>query len=533
MIRSSLVCALPALLIVLAILLPFQRKAFTIDDTLFLRQAEHVLHDPLHPTAFDIVWSEYPAPRPMSEIMPSGPVMAYLLVPCVLAGGREWIGHLVETLLFCAAIVATASLALRLGLAPVQAGIAAIWLAATPAAIAMAGTCMPDIPAMSFGVIAMERIVAWRETRKLAQSIAGALALALAALSRPHLLLLWGVAALLLAGDFPSRRRWIPLPRRLWLPLALMPPLVAATALITRPPGGSSGTFLGAARNFASLGHMASNLIAFSAHWTFVIPFAIPWLALHHRRMARSPVVWAAFGLSALILLKLKEPLFLLVAGAAGIGLGAVVEVLRDGWKRRDATRLGLGCWLLIAVPVAFYVHMPSKYQLASAPAAAILVAGALGTRSARTLRWAAGTIAAAGLVLGGLILKADADLAGLGRAACQELIVPNVAAGHTVWLAGHWGFQWYAEKAGARCLTITPPEPSSGDLAVSSQRAFGDVIEIIPGRKLIRRMESSGIGGRIMSRKLGAGFYSNGWGYLPWAWGNDVIDTYTLWRLE
>ena len=69
---SVLWIALPAILIAVAALAPFHDKAFTIDDTLFLRQVEHVLSDPLHPTAFEMVWSEFPWPTRMSAIIPSG-----------------------------------------------------------------------------------------------------------------------------------------------------------------------------------------------------------------------------------------------------------------------------------------------------------------------------------------------------------------------------------------------------------------------------------------------------------------------------
>ena len=51
-------CGAPALLLAVAVLLPYLSKAFTIDDPLFLRSAEQVLRDPLHPTAFSIVWDE-------------------------------------------------------------------------------------------------------------------------------------------------------------------------------------------------------------------------------------------------------------------------------------------------------------------------------------------------------------------------------------------------------------------------------------------------------------------------------------------
>src|SRR5437899_11628328 len=100
-------------------------------------------------TAYEMVWSESPAPMRMSAIMPSGPAMAYLLVPCVAAGGAEWIAHVVVILLFGLAIVATAALALRLGLDPAGARAASLLLAATPAAVGMAGTAMPDVPAMA------------------------------------------------------------------------------------------------------------------------------------------------------------------------------------------------------------------------------------------------------------------------------------------------------------------------------------------------------------------------------------------------
>jgi len=35
------------------------------------------------------------------------------------------------------------------------------------------------------------------------------------------------------------------------------------------------------------------------------------------------------------------------------------------------------------------------------------------------------------------------------------------------------------------------------------------------------------------MSRSDGVGFYSNGFGYLPWAWGSEPVDRYELWELE
>src|SRR6187455_1959916 len=52
--------AWPALAIIALGLAPFLDKAFTIDDTLFLRVAEHALVAPFEPMAFPYVWTDHP-----------------------------------------------------------------------------------------------------------------------------------------------------------------------------------------------------------------------------------------------------------------------------------------------------------------------------------------------------------------------------------------------------------------------------------------------------------------------------------------
>jgi hypothetical protein len=207
--------------------------------------------------------------------------------------------------------------------------------------------------------------------------------------------------------------------------------------------------------------------------------------------------------------------------------------VLWNGWRRRDATQLALGAWLLVPLAAAPYVHLPSKYLLAAAPAAALLVACEASRRSATAARALVAVTAAAGVALGVAILRADAALAGLGRRAAEEWIAPRVAARHVVWFAGHWGFQWYAERAGARPLTTTPPFPRRGDFVVSSARAWGQAIELVPGRRQLDLLQDAGPGGRIMSVRLGAGFYSNYFGLLPWAWGDEPSDRLELWSID
>ncbi len=525
--------AAPAILLCTAALLPFHDKAFTVDDTLFLRQAAQLLEHPLHPTAFEMVWSEAPFPLRVSRIMPSGTLMAYLLVPVVLLGGAEWLAHLLQLAALAATVLATVSLGLRLGLGSGGAATAGLLLAATPAVLAMASTGMPDVPAMALGAVAIERLHAWRLERRGHQAVIGALALGLAPLARPHLWLLLAVAALVVTDPLRDRARFrVPWSRL--APVAAAPLLTLALALLTRDPLAGAGSQLGAVRTYSAIDHFAPNLLAFAAHWVLALPLAVPWVLLRYRALAARPTSYAATALAALAVMGLPgERTGLWLAPIAGLGGAVLWDVLADGWRRRDATRLLLATWLFVPLVVTPYLHLPSKYLLVSAPAVALLVAGELSNRPRLGARCIAGVTLAGGLALGVLVIRADAAFAGLGRRAAAELIAPHVAAGRQVWFDGHWGFQWYAEQAGARCLTATPPHPARGDLAVSSLRSMGGVIAGFPRRRLLASLSDDAPGGRLMSREDGAGFFSNDWGYLPWAWGTGELDRFDLWTFE
>jgi hypothetical protein len=139
---------------------------------------------------------------------------------------------------------------------------------------------------------------------------------------------------------------------------------------------------------------------------------------------------------------------------------------------------------------------------------------------------------------LGVAILRADARLGELGRRAAAELVAPRVAAGQRVWFQGHWGFQWYAEEAGAQAATLVAPFPEPGDFLVVSAASIRSerVLEAIttrnPAMRLVGVLQDTSPGGRIMNKKLGAGFYSNMSGYLPWSWGDGPIDAFLSFEL-
>ena len=281
----------------------------------------------------------------------------------------------------------------------------------------------------------------------------------------------------------------------------------------------------------ASLHHLAFNLVSFATYWVLVVPLAIPWVALGTRRVLAR---WWLLGLAAIFAWWVSptypRAILVVVAVTAALGTAVLWDVLAQARNSSDGWELALALWLLLALPALVYVHFPSKYLVTSAPAAAILVARAIEARNSRGARLLGWSVAAAGIALGCAILKADARFAGLARRAVTHLVVPQVAAGKRVWFAGHWGFQWYAARAGAHYLTSVPPYPARGDMLVTTLRsAPSPSADCYPNRLPIAGVGDRTPGGRILLPELGVGFFTNAGGVLPWAWSDQPVDHFVL----
>jgi hypothetical protein len=417
--------------------------------------------------------------------------------------------------------------------------VASLLLAATPAAMGMAGTVMPDIPAMALGTLGLERLVAWKQERRAHQALFATVLLGFAALARPHMILLLAIGALLLVKDPLSIASWRSSRWSSWIPLVAAPILAALVLLVIRDPDPNASGAVSAPIQFSSREYLAPNVLAYLTHWSLALPLSIAWVVLRPTQVFRRWWLLLFATLVAGIALRFGEARPVFVAPLVGLSAAVLWDVLADALKRRDAVQLALGIWLFVPLAPAPYSHLPSKYLLAAAPAAAILVAREMEKRTAARSRLTLGLTMALGLALGIAILRADAAFGDVGRRAARELIAPNVAAGHRVWFAGHWGFHWYAERAGARSLTVTPPFPARGDLVVEplntdvSFRMRRLLRMTYPRITILGGVEDRRPGGRVMCKPRGAGFFSNDFGYLPWAWDDDVLDSFVLYRIE
>lgn len=522
-VHVALACSAPGILLALLVLLPFLEKAFTIDDVTFLLQAQHLLHDPLHPTAFDMVF--HGERIRLSSALISGPVMAYLLVPSVLLGGAEWLAHLVQAVLLALGLYFTASLALRLGLDPPRAALAVLFVVTSIAILPLAATAMPDVPAMTLVVAGLDRGVAWRHSRKIRDCILAALALALAGLARPHSILILGCAAVFLLGIDTWRVRpsqWLREKRGRYLaPILLAGILLVAVNYVTRDPASGDDLARTTVARFSS-SRLWLNLANFPLQWTVAFPLTFLWPVLQGADYLRRKRVWIGFALGlCLAMLSGYWPLAPFIA----LGTSVLFDVIGDALDRHDDVQLLLGLWLLIGVSAAPYVHLPAKYLVASAPAMGLLLARQPTERLKRHAPLVA-TLGFAGTVLAVLIIRADTALAEIGREG-GKVVSAHVGKGERVWMDGAWGFQWYAMRAGAIPLATTPPFPRRGDIVVASLRAH--LTRRYTRKTLLEERLYTKPGGRLFGE--GAGFYVSG--PLPWVWGHAELGRIEVWRID
>lgn len=519
-------------------LLPFLHKAFTIDDPYFLTEAQQALRTPRTPANVPICWDNIGFARPLRDVGSVSVVMGYVLIPVILSHDKEIVGHLMDLFFLCVAIVATVALAFRCGAGKTEAMLAGVFLASFPVVLMMAGTIMPDILAMTLGVIGIERLLAWKADGRLGQAWGAGIALGLAPVARSHTLILLPIGFLILTCDtWPASfgqylRALRATPRVRWLPLLIAVVCFFAFTGITFDTSGGFTIFPGGpnAEQIAS-SFIGPNLLQLGLNWMVVTPFAIAWLLLE------GAAGFVLLGVAVLggALLKYvlpSSPALLNVVGLAG--LTAIGSAVGWAWRTRRVPLAGLGLCLLLTLAIIPYVHLPSKYLTPSTPAAAILLAMRIfqGTRAPKA--WSA-VIVCTGAVLGIMLLNADATFAGLARRAVAEGVAPQIHSGHRAWYAGQWALTFYAEHAGAACLSIHPPYPQTGDVIVAGDMEGGAELVARFGLNLhlLLTFQSNDPGMRIMNPVAHAGFYSNYFGYLPWAWSSEPVNTYYLWSVE
>ncbi|HZQ44959.1 MAG TPA: hypothetical protein VFA99_17035 [Acidobacteriaceae bacterium] len=526
-VMTVLACAWPALLLATVCLLPFLNKAYVNDDTWFLTMAKQIVKHPMHPMDFQVCWNFSNIPVRPGNALLGEEAQGYALVPTVLGGAHEWMAHLTQLPFVWIAVLAMTSLVFRFGWNRAHAITGTLLLVAVTPFLPMASTAMPDILATALALVAIERLAAWKSEHKARQAVAAAIAMGLAPYTRPHLVLLFPLAAFFLLDSIHFNEIVAQIRRKFWLWTPVLAGAAFLLAIIAATRGHSAAD--SPATVFTGTQFIQTNLRSYLLYFVFPLPLAACWFA-NRLKVGRWPIVSITTALALAVLFWHHR--HRLVSSFDIIGFVVLVDLSFDALRKRDHTDVFLLLWVLIPLPVVYYIQLPIKYLLPCLPAVIFLCFRLMEGFSFRLTRAAAIALIIASTGYSLLILHSDAEYADFGREAMFRLIQPRVAAGERVWFGDEYSSYWYAPLAGAKLTFPGGPQPKPGDLLVVGRIENEDkLLALFPHRTLAGEVSHKYRFGRTMGE--GIGFYSNMAGYWLWGLGHGESDRYELWRID
>jgi hypothetical protein len=531
--------ALPVGLFLLALAMNLG-KAVHIDDTAHLEIARHIVADPTHPMRGTVFWGEHPEPI-WALNQPPGLYYALALV-------MRWFGesaivaqHAMMALFTALAIAAYLRLARR-RLTPSWTAWTAVALFAGPAFLP-SQNLMNDVPLLALWLVFFALLDEADERpglHALAALVAGA-----ACMIKYTSLVLLAVLALDVVRH--HRRRW-------WL-LALPAAVLVAWSAWNRLDFGGIhilGRSIAVGSSPSAIAAVGI-VLARGALWvlTFgsIAPFVLAFTALPEPAMrGRRALVAVLFLGTTTALGQLAAHLVPVHLGGEtiahsflrGLALGVGILGVRALTARvralgtLDRSRALLVGWLVVcaAFIVVLSPFISVRHVLLALPPALLLLA-----ESAPAIDTRARAVLAASSMLGVVVARADADQAAVYRDAAPKLAqsVREGAASATIWTVGHWGWQWYATRAGMREY-----DPDHSVLAIGDWLVRPRIVDQQPitaadraRLSLVRRVEvpprsSLDVVRTVTERQ---GFYSV-WGGLPWTLTTAPMDGFEIYRV-
>jgi 4-amino-4-deoxy-L-arabinose transferase-like glycosyltransferase len=528
-----------ALAVPVLLLVPFITKAFHIDDTLFLWCARHIQSNPSDFYGFTVAWNDFD--MPVARINQNPPLNAYFIaLVATFSGLSEVPLHLAFLIPAAALSVGVYSLAEEFCEKPLLAALIGV---CTPAFLVSSTNVMCDTLMVALFVWAITLWVLGLQKNRHAYLFVAAMLITLAALTKYFALA--GVPLLLVYSRM-YKGAWRPWALYLVFPLVIMGGYEWLTyrfygvglfsdalsmGIVTRTetrPGFWARIIPGLAFTGGSLASIAFYAPFMWSHRTWL--FAASGIPL-----AAALFVWGSVG--TFVLEGPDGPLWWVIiqlAGAAVAGVQILWLALLDLRESKDARSALLFLWILGTFCFVVFLNWTTSARtiFPMVPAAAILVvrrlekAGWLSDASGVRKSWMP-LIPAACLALA--ITWADFSLANCQRTAARLITTQFRDYPGAVWFKGHWGFQYYMEAAGARYLVDGAVIQGGDILVVPSNSADRSTIEGSGLRRedIIQLISCPWLS--TMHWGVGAGFYSDRWGPLPFFFGPVPPERYEI----
>ncbi|MBX7257057.1 MAG: glycosyltransferase family 39 protein [Candidatus Hydrogenedentes bacterium] len=534
---SAFWCAM----LTVALLAPFLNKAFHIDDPLFLWVAKQIHAHPLDYYGFDVNWSGHLTPMAQENMNP--PLVGYYIALAACFVGWS------EIPLHAAFLVPAALFALGVNVLSrrfcAQPGYATALSILSPVFLISSTSVMTDAFMTTLYVWSVVLWLKASDEDKAWLYVLAAITIVAAALSKYFAISLVPLLAAYSVASKHPVRRWLP---ALFLALILFglyewhsqsrygggSLLTAALYKAPDQSGTGKSLFLRTLTALSFTGGCLAGLL-------FVSP-----LLLTRRRLAIAGILAVATFLLLAVLPASKALLvnvwpwyFWPALGqlALWIVVGASVLILaaNDLLHRRDPRSILLALWVAGTFIFAAYLNwsVTARTILPLVPPTVILAVRQIEITRPwfREAAWKWRTVlpllltAAFSLSL----TRADYLLAGSARTAASGASHELASYTKHIYFLGQWGFQYYMQNAGMTPVDLDNADLSEGDIVISpnnNSNVFPLKDDHVRAKSAVELPVCRWTTPMLV--RLGAGFYSDLWGPLPFAFGPVSPERYT-----
>lgn len=540
------------IVVVLVVFLPFVNKAFHIDDPLFVWAGKNIESHSSDPYGFKVNW--YGADMPMAEVTKNPPLASYYIAFfAAVLGWSEAALHVAFLFPAVGVIVGTYLLARRFCRRPVVAALGAL---ATPVFLVSSTTVMSDTLMLAFWVFALYLWIEGLERNDHLRLASAGVLIALSALTKYFGMTL---IPLVLVYSFARKRK-----PGLWLLQFLIPLAILAVYQWATESLYGRGLLLDAAEyaagtqthfgkwslpkvliGLAFTGGCLAVVFFYSLQlWSKKIVIGGGLLAVLLAFIISSNTTLGNFPLpgddAGRWILAIQLGLF------AMCGTSLLAFSVLDLYRHRDAFALLLILWIVGTFLFAGFINWTTNGRsiLPLVPVAGIVIARRIDEREGlkKQSKWQSvlWPLIAAG-ILSIAVLSADSSLANSYRSGAEMIHNRHRNLNRPIWFLGHWGFQYYMQQTGARPVDLNRHDLINGDfIAVPTTNT--NVYQMNPKSVILRDQFDIPISSWLatMNPYVGAGFYADEWGPLPFAAGSvpperfylvEILNAQSLWK--
>lgn len=506
---------------VLAVLLPFLDKAYTIDDPLFLWLAEQIQRAPLDPFGFEVNWYGYT--QPMHVVTNNPPLTGYWIAAWAsVVGWSEPALHATFLIPAVALALAVHGLALRWRVPATLAALVAVF---TPAFVVSSTNVMCDTMLVAFWTLSLWAWWKGMDEERFSFLALGAALAGLAFLTKYSGLAILPllVLASLVHGESGWRAR---IGRCAWLLLPLG--MIVGYELWTEHLYGlghfeQARRFAGATTERAAPSLALQTTIGLAFLGAIALPLSFLGLLGGRKRAGAVLACWALGAAIAFVVVP-EAPVSETVQRAllTGSGLSSIVFALEVLVRRRDGFSAVTCAWILGIFVFAAYLNWVNNVRsnLPAAPAIGLLAGLVFADTRLSKGRLALGLVP--GLVVALLVGYGDHVWTRNLREAARQLVADHGAGPRPLRFQGHWGLQYYLMRAGAVSLDVSRDGLEAGDLVVIPNKNTS--IYSMPKGPAVRIRERIELPVEAIAHafapRLEASFYASLRGTLPFAFG-------------